>query len=356
MQDLTQGSIPRHILSMALFIATGLVFQAAYVLIDLYFIAGLGKQAMAGVGAAANVSMLVMAGSQLIGVGALALIAQATGRRDGAAASLVFNQAFGLGLVAAVLTLVLGFSLASAGIGLVAADPATAGYGRIYLAWFLPGLAMMFPTTALGSGLRATGVVRPGMLVQIGSVALNAILAPVLIAGWGTGYKMGVAGGGLASTVANVAGLVALLLLVPRVQSTLHLRMASLAPRLEVWRQLLRIGLPAAGELFMMFVIVGVVYRVIRGFGPEAQAGFGIGGRVMQSIFLPAMAVSFAAAPVAGQNFGAGQFARVRATFWHTALIGVAIMLTLTALCQIRPDLLVAPFTPDAAVAANAVT
>ena len=54
-----------------------------------------------------------------------------------------------------------------------------------------------------------------------------------------------------------------------------------------------------------MFVFMGVIYWIIRDFGAAAQAGFGVGSRVMQAIFLPAMAIAFAAAPIAGQNFGA---------------------------------------------------
>ena len=54
-----------------------------------------------------------------------------------------------------------------------------------------------------------------------------------------------------------------------------------------------------------MAIFSGVIYWIIRDFGAAAQAGFGIGSRVMQAIFLPAMAIAFAAAPIAGQNFGA---------------------------------------------------
>jgi putative MATE family efflux protein len=355
MRDLTEGSIARHLLGMAVFIAMGLGFQAAYSLIDLYFVARLGPDAVAGVGAALNFSMLVMGGSQLIGVGAVALIAQAAGRRDGADANLVFNQAVGAALAASLATLVLGYLLGGAALGGIAADARSADLGRTYLDWFLPALACMFPSMALGSALRATGVVRPVMVLQSASVLLNAVLAPVLIAGWGSGFPLGVAGAGLASTIATSLGLAGTVVLLPRAQRLVRLDRGVLRPKFGVWRRLVVIGLPAAGEMFMMFVILGVVYRVIRVFGPDAQAGFAIGGRIMQAIFLPAMAVAFAAAPVAGQNFGARAFDRVRETFRHAALIGVAIMLGLTALCQVRPDLLVAPFSHDPAVVAQAV-
>ena len=78
---------------------------------------------------------------------------------------------------------------------------------------------------------------------------------------------------------------------------------------------MLDVGLPAGGEFALMFVYMGVIYWVISDFGAAAQAGFGIGSRIMQSIFMPAMAIAFAAGPIAGQNFGAKQGSRVRETF-----------------------------------------
>src|SRR3546814_14066941 len=71
-----------------------------------------------------------------------------------------------------------------------------------------------------------------------------------------------------------------------------------------------------------MFVYMGVIYAVIGGFGAAAQAGFGVGSRVMQAIFLPAIAVAFACSPLAAQNVGAGQPARVREVFRTAALTG----------------------------------
>jgi Na+-driven multidrug efflux pump len=90
-----------------------------------------------------------------------------------------------------------------------------------------------------------------------------------------------------------------------------------------------------------MFVYMAVIYTVIRDFGTEAQAGFGVGGRVMQAIFLPAMAVAFATSPVAAQNMGARKFDRVRETFRVSIAIGSVVMLALTLCAQISPDSLV---------------
>jgi putative MATE family efflux protein len=349
MRDLTQGSIPRHLAGMAGFIGFGLIVQTMYLLVDLYFVARLGGQAVAGVAAAGSILFLVMALSQIVSVGALSLIARAIGGKKPAEAQTVFEQSVAMGLFAGMMTLALGYLAGGWGVAALSADDATAVAARTYLFAFLPSLALMFPNAAIGSALRAAGIVGAPMAIQTATVVLNVMLAPVLIAGWGTGHPLGVAGAGFASSVATIAGTIAFLILFGRLDVPLRIRVAR--PRPEVWRRIAAIGLPASGEFLLMFVILGVVYWTIRPFGAEAQAGFGIGSRVMQAIFLPVMAIAFAAAPIAGQNYGAGRSDRVRATFRAAALIGTVIMLALTILCQTRPELLVRIFTQDPAVA-----
>ena len=100
-----------------------------------------------------------------------------------------------------------------------------------------------------------------------------------------------------------------------RLEKYVHFRAGLWRPRFAVWGRMLNIGLPAGGEFALMFVYMSVIYWIIRDFGAAAQAGFGVGTRLMQAIFLPAMAIAFATGPIAGQNFGAQQFARVRETF-----------------------------------------
>jgi putative MATE family efflux protein len=345
--DLTQGSITRRLLGMAAFIGMGLLFQTLYFLVDLYFVAGIGASAIAGVGLAGNAFFLCMAASQMIGVGSLSLIARAIGAKTVDKADGVYRQAMILSLGLTAITLVVGYAFANAGLNLLAADKETASMGVAYLFGFLPALALMFPTNALGSALRAAGVVKPTMLIQTATVLINAVLAPVLIAGWGTGHPLGVFGAGLASSIAAAIGFVGTLYVFGRSQTLIAHPLKLPRPDFAVWRKIIGIGLPSAAEFLLMFITTGVVYAVIRHFGPEAQAGYGVGSRVMQAVFLPAMAVSFAVAPVAGQNFGAGRGDRVRRTVRDAAVLSTGLMLVLTALCHIRPDLMIAAFAHD---------
>src|SRR5438132_13446470 len=106
MKDLTQGSVTRHLLHMSAFMAVSMVVQTLYLLADLYWLGRLGKEAIAAVGVAGNLTMIVLALTQMLGVGTTTLISQAAGRKDQPQAELVFNQSF---LMSILIAFALGF-------------------------------------------------------------------------------------------------------------------------------------------------------------------------------------------------------------------------------------------------------
>jgi putative MATE family efflux protein len=352
MKDMTHGSIRAHLIGLAAPIAFGMLFQTLYFLVDLYFVAGLGGAAIAGVGSAGNASFLILALTQVLGVGTVALIAQAVGRKDQAAAMLLFNQSLLLSLLGVVGSLLFGYALAPVYVAGIGADAATRAAGLAYLHWYLPGLALQFALVGMGSALRGTGIARPTTVVQIVTVLLNIVLTPVLITGWGTRHPMGVAGAGLASSISVAVGVLLLWLYFRRLEHYVNMDARLWRPQPAVWRQILAIGLPAGAEFLLMFALLSFIYWLIRPFGAVAQAGYGIGSRVMQAVFLPTMALAFAVAPVAGQNYGARHFGRVRETFRTAAAMSVGLMIAVTVLCQLQPQALIRPFTGDAAVIA----
>src|SRR5262249_60908084 len=149
MKDLTQGPIPKHLLAMAVPIFAGMVFQTLYFLVDLYFVAGLGEAALAGVGAAGNVTMVIVALTQMLGMGSVALVSHAAGRKNQEEANLIFNQSVLLSAILGVLTLVAGYALTDVYVRSLAADEATTAAGITYLHWYVPGLALQFAVVAM---------------------------------------------------------------------------------------------------------------------------------------------------------------------------------------------------------------
>jgi putative MATE family efflux protein len=349
MKDLTQGSVLSHALTMAVPIFAGLVLVLLCGLIDLYFVAGLGEAAIAGVGAAGNAGFLISALTQVVSVGTLAAVSQAVGRKDRADANFIFNQSLGLSAGCGVSTLAVGFAVARPYMSSVAADAATVEAGTTYLVWFMPAFALQFAMLAMSSALRGIGIVTPTMVVQALTVMINIVLAPVLIVGWGTGYALGVKGAGLASSLAVAIGVIVLWAYFEKAENYLALDRRQWRPQIEAWKRILNVGLPAGGEFAIMFAYMAAIYYAIGEFGPAAQAGFSIGSRVLGLIQVPAMAIAFTAAPIIGQNFGARNSARVKATVGNVLMAATAVMVIATAVTQWRPELLLKGFTQDKA-------
>jgi len=138
MQDLTTGSISKHLLSTASFMLVTMVFQTLYFLVDLYWVGSLGKEAVAGVGVAGNLTFIVLAVTQMLAVGTTTLISHAVGQKNGPRALLVFNQSQVLAALAGLLFFVVSMATRTAYAQSLSADAVTAQLAGDYLFYYLP--------------------------------------------------------------------------------------------------------------------------------------------------------------------------------------------------------------------------
>jgi putative MATE family efflux protein len=346
-QDLTSGSLTGHLLKTTSFMLVSMVFQTMYVLIDLYWVGRLGTDAVAAVGLSGNLMFIVLAATQMLGVGTTTLVSHATGARNRERANLVFNQSQVLSLVVGGIFFALAMATRRLYAESLSADAATLQLAGEYLLWFIPSLALQFGLIAMASALRGTGNFRPGMVVQTATVILNIVLAPVLIFGWGTGVELGVAGAALSTLIAITIGVLWMIVYFLPADAYLRFSFRDWAPRFDLWRDMLKIGLPAGAEFAFMAVYLVLVYAVSRPFGAAAQAGFGIGIRIIQACFLPVVALAFAVSPVAGQNFGARKADRVRLTFRTGAALAAGAMFVLAVIVWLAARPMVGVFSSD---------
>ena len=352
MHDLTTGSIVRHLLKTTGFMLVTMLFQTLYFLADLYWVGRLGKEAVAGVAVAGNLTFIVLAATQMLAVGTTTLISHAAGRKDAARANTVFNQSLILGGACGLSFFAVAFVARGAYADNLTADAATAGLARNFMTWFIPAMALQFPMVSMSAALRGTGNFKPGMVVQTATVIINIMLTPMLMLGWPVGPARGVSGAALASFISLLIGTAWLSFYFRGTTAYLHFRPTTWTPRLRMWADMLKIGLPAGAEFALMAVYLLIVYIVIRPFGAAAQAGFGIGLRIVQALFLPQVALGIAVAPVAGQNFGAGHGDRVRQTFRAASMLSGGIALVAMAICLSAPAPFIRFFASDPEVVA----
>ncbi len=350
MEDLTTGSLSRHLMKTASFMLVTMVFQTLYFLVDLYWVGRLGKEAVAAVAIAGNLMFVVLAVTQMLGVGTTALVTHAVGRKERDVALHVFNQSQVLSVLAGVLFFVV----------------AMAARACMRAAW--P------PTRPRRTGERLSHVVHPGHVdaVRAGRDGRGVARHGQLQAGHGradgdrdhqhhsragpdvrlgSGRPLGVAGAAIASLVAVTVGVAWL-----RATSCRRTRFCSSSRRrsrrTSPSGRRCSIGLPAGAEFGLIAVYLLIVYVITRPFGAAAQAGFGIGLRIMQARFMPVVALGFAVAPVAGQNFGARKGARVIQTFPKAAVMAAGVMLAFGVVCHTVPSALIGLFSGDPEVIA----
>ena len=347
MQDLTTGSVTRHLLKTTGFMLVTMVFQTLYFLVDLYFVGRLGKEAVAAVSIAGNMAFVVLAATQMLSVGTTTRVAHAVGRRDREAAGFAANQSQSLGFTIGVIFFVVAWTTRRFYADSLSADAGTREQALDFLAWFIPALSLQFPMVSMSSALRGTGNFKPGMIVQTSTVIINIVLSPLLIFGLGTGRPLGVAGAAIATFIALIVGTTWLAFYFRGPDAYLHLKPSQWKPHLREWLDMLKVGLPAGAEFALMSVHLLVVYTVSRPFGAAAQAGFGIGLRVVQACFLPVVALGIACAPVAGQNFAAQKGDRVRATFRAGLLMATSLMVLVGIACFFGATAMIRRFSPD---------
>src|SRR5262245_30422616 len=279
MQDLTTGSLTNHLLKTTSFMLVSMIFQTLYILVDLFWVGRLGTDAIAAVGLAGNLSFVVIAITQVLGVGATTVVSHAAGRKDQNRAIFLFNQSQVLAMAAAIVFLAIALLTRRSYAATQSASEGMRLATEQYLLWFIPAMALQFAMVAMGAALRGTGNFKPGMLVQTGTVVINMILAPFLIFGWGPFPEMGVSGAAVATFVAIVVGVVWISAYFIDANAYLRFHFGHWRPQLRVWWDMLKIGLPAGAEFALMGVYMGVVYAITKPFGAPAQGGFTVGLR-----------------------------------------------------------------------------
>jgi putative MATE family efflux protein len=300
--------------------------QASTGLIETFWVARLGTDALAGMALVFPVVMLMQTISAgAMGGGISAAIARALGRgnRDDADAlvlhAVVINVA--LGLVFSAIMLAFGRPIFQALGGTGGELEAALLYSNVVFA----GNVLLWVMNGLASAIRGTGnMMVPAIVICVGVVFLVP-LSPVLIFGWGPIPALGVAGGGTAIVAFYVAGTAVLGWYVLSGRNLARLRRARL--RWPLFRDILRVGAVASLQSVQTNVTIALATALVAGAaGVDAVAGFGTGVRLEYLLIPLVFGLGAPLVALVGTNIGAGQQQRAL----HIALTGGALAFALT--------------------------
>ncbi len=346
--DLTQGSLLRHLLQLAVPITLGYILQDAFNIVDMIFVGRLGAAAIAAVGVSGNLLRLIAVFSLGISTGAGIMVAQYLGARNYAQAGHVAMQAILLAFFFAIGIGIVGYPLAEFGLRAVrTTDLEVIQLGTTYMHIILVGISTMFLSMTLGSIFRAGGDAVTPMVVLIVSTVINIVLDPLLIFGLWEFPKLGVAGSAYATLIGRGIGVIILLFLCFSGRAPISLRNVQFRADLVEMLDILRLGVYSSMQGFWRHLSRLGFLWVIGPYGKYAVAAYTICMRLRILVMNPGFGIANAVAPVVGQNLGANQIERAEKSAKVGNILGTTVMAGIGALFLVFPQMFLRIFTDD---------
>ncbi|TAE34561.1 MAG: MATE family efflux transporter [Cytophagales bacterium] len=353
--NFTSGSINRAIFLLSVPMILEMVMESLFAVVDVFFVARIGTEAVATVGLTESVLTLVYALAIGMSTGATALVARRVGENSPREAGRAIGQVILVSLVASLLLGIPGFLFAEDILRLMGGSERLitngVGFTRMIFA-SSPAIMLLY---TLSGCLRGAGMASAAMRSLWLANAVNIVLCPVLIFGWGPFPELGVMGSAVATTIGRSLGVLYQLYALTRSTGIVEVRSTDMAPDTGVIRNLLSIAAGGTAQFLIGSASWVFLTRLVSSFGSDAVAGYTIAIRILIFTILPSWGLANAAATLVGQNLGAGQPDRAETSAWRAA-VGNMVFLVLVGIgFYVFAAEVVGIFNKEPAVVATAV-
>jgi putative MATE family efflux protein len=349
-QDFTDGPIGRSLVLLAVPMVLETVLESLFAVVDIFFVAHLGADAIATVGLTESMESLVYAVAIGLGIGATAVVARRTGEKDPEAAAHAAAQAIFLGVLVALPIALLGIRFAPQLLAALGGSQRVqsegAGFTRVVMGGNTAVLLLFLVNAVFRGAGDATIAMRSLWLAS----ACNIVLGPLFIFGVGPFPRLGLTGAAVGTTIGRSIGVLYQIKQLVRRDGRIVIRARHLRPDPRLLWQLVRLS--AAGILQLLIGTtswVGLV-RVLSVFGSSVLAGYTIGLRVIIFALLPSWGLSNAAATMVGQSLGAKKPGRAEQAVWMAARYNMWVLGGIGLLFVILAGPIIRFFTDDPAI------
>jgi putative MATE family efflux protein len=349
-QDFTTGRLNRAIFLLAIPMVLEMVLESLFAVVDVFWVARLGSNAVAAVGLTESMASLIFAIGMGLSLSTTAMVARRIGEKDPAAAAVAAVQAIFLGMG---ISAVIGFPcflLAPRLLRVMGGTPAIVGLGANYTRIYLGGCGVLILLFLNNAIFRGAGDAAIAMRLLWVSNVINLVLDPCLIFGLGPFPRLGVTGAALATFTGRGIGV--LYQFYRLLKGTERIRVLASQIRLDTGVMLRLLRVSATG--IVQFTIahtswVGLV-RIISLFGAAAIAGYTVVIRIIIFAILPSWGLSNAAATLVGQNLGARQPERAEKSVWLTGVYNMIFLGAIGVVFILWAEPAIRVFTTDPAV------
>jgi putative MATE family efflux protein len=354
-EDFSTGALGRSILLLAVPMVLEMVMESVFAIVDVFFVAKLGPDAVATVGLTESLLTIVYTVGMGLGIGATAVVARRIGERDPEGASYAAAQAIVLGVAISAVISVVGVLYAPDLLRLMGATEEVVATGSGFTRVMLGSNVVVVLLFLINAIFRGAGDAAIAMRVLWLANGVNVVLVPMLIFGVGPFPELGVTGAAVATAIGRGTGVLFALWRLFHRDSRVTLRPRHFALRPDLISRLLHISSTATFQVFVgMASWIGLV-RLISTFGSEAVAGYTIGIRIVLFALFPSAGLANAAATLVGQSLGAGDPQRAERAVWKAGLYNMYFLGAVGLIFVLFAEPIVAIFTAEPTVAGYAV-
>ena len=351
--DLTEGSIQKSLVRMTMPMIIGMLMLFTFSLVDTLFISFLGTESLSAISFTFPVTFTIMSLAIGLGIGASAVVGRCLGnaelKRAKEAATVINYISFGL----AVMTVGICWFFMEDLFRLMGASESLILLIREYMeVWFVGSVLVVCIMTG-NSVLRATGDTKTPSILMASAGLINAILDPLLIFGYGPFPELGIQGAAWATVIAWTAGFTYLMYLLVYKLELVSRTFPSRAVMMSSGKDMLRIGIPAAGANMMTPVAAGIMTAIAASYGDAVVAGFGVGARLEPIATLIVLAMSSSLPPLVSQNFGANRVDRIEEAYTMSLRFLLVWQLFVYALLGLGAGVIASIFSDDPEVIAT---
>ncbi|SMB89082.1 putative efflux protein, MATE family [Desulfonispora thiosulfatigenes DSM 11270] len=347
--DLRNDKVLPLLFKLSLPIIMAQLVNLLYNVVDRIYIGRManGEIAMAGVGVALPIIIIVAAFSGLIGMGGAPLVAIKMGEGDNDGAEKILSNSFVTLIIISVILTSAIILFKSKIVWLFGASTTTVGYTLDYLTIYMLGTISVQIALGMNPFINTQGFTKIGMkTVMIGAVA-NIILDPIFI----FGLNMGVKGAALATVIAQTLSAIWVLKFLISGESKLKIRKAYLIPEFKIMKSVIALGIsPFVMQSTESLVLISLNNMLMLHGGDLAVSAMTIMSSIMQMILLPVVGLSNGAQPIISYNFGARQFDRVQAAFKILVKSALCYTVVIYTLLMTLPHVFVLIFNNDPAL------